>query len=82
MEQYTRQPMQLDWGGIPCDFYLLPGGERVHPVSMWHRHKTRAKKVMEEIYPGIKHIKGEFKQNRFLYILDKKILKQYTNEQH
>lgn len=67
-------------GGVPVDFYILASGERVHPVSMWHRHKTRAKKVMEEIYPGIRHIKGEFKQNRFLYILDKKVLKQYNNE--
>ena len=67
-------------GGVPVDFYLLPSGERVHPVSMWHRHKTRAKDVMEKIYPGIKHIKGGYQQKRFLYVLDKKTLKQYEHE--
>jgi len=29
-------------GKFPVDFYLLTSGERVHPVSMWHRHKSRA----------------------------------------
>ena len=59
-------------GSIDCDFYILPNGERIHPVSMYHRHKTRAKIFLEKQYPGIKHIKGEYKQFRFLYILDKK----------
>lgn len=58
---------------INCDFYLLPTGERIHPVSMYHRHKTRAWDFLKKEYPGIKHITKEFKQNRFLYILDKKI---------
>lgn len=69
---------------IMCDFYLLSNGERVHPVSMWHRHKTRAKSAMETLYPGIKHIKGTKKnpiyQHRFMYILDKKMLREYNNE--
>jgi len=60
---------------INCDFYILQNGERVHPVSMYHRHKTRAKSFLEKKYPGIKHIKGEYKQFRFLYILDKKLTK-------
>jgi|SRR3990167_232700 len=59
-------------GKVPCDFYVLTTGERVHPVSMYHRHKTRAKGFLEKRYPGIKHIKGEEYQYRFLYILDKK----------
>jgi len=63
---------------IDCDFYILANGERIHPVSMYHKHKTRAKAFLKKEYPGIKHIKGEFKQNRFLYILDKKIKKNYT----
>ena len=62
---------------IKCDFYILPNGERIHPVSMYHRHKTRAKAFLDKQYPGIKHIKGEFKQNRFLYILDKKYKRQF-----
>lgn len=62
-------------GEIPCDFYILPSGERIHPVSMWHKHKTRAKEFIEKEYPGIKHIKGQFSQYRFLYILDKKLNK-------
>lgn len=67
---------------IMCDFYILKNGERVHPVSMWHRHKSRAWKLMQELYPGIKHIKGTIKnpiyQYRFLYILNKKIRRQYV----
>ena len=46
-------------GEIPVDFYLLPDGTRVHPVTMWHRHKTRAWAKMMELYPGIQHIKGQ-----------------------
>jgi len=60
---------------IKCDFYVLSSGERVHPVSMYHKHKTRAIEFLKNIYPGIKHICGEYKQFRFLYILDKKIKK-------
>ena len=26
---------------IKSDFYILESGERVHPVTMWHRHGTR-----------------------------------------
>ena len=43
---------------LKIDFYLLPNGERVHPVTMWHWHKTRAWKFLSEKYPGIKHIKN------------------------
>jgi|SRR3990167_4571169 len=60
--------------GVPVDFYVLKSGERVHPVSMYHRHKTRARSALEKIYPDIKHIKGGFEQKRFLYILDKKFI--------
>lgn len=62
----------IELESVACDFYLLLSGERVHPVSMWHRHKTRAWKFLQEQYPGIKHIKKEFRQYRFVYILDKK----------
>ena len=58
-------------GKVPVDFYLLPNGERIHPVSMYHRHKTRAKSFVEKQYPGIKHIKGGEYQYRFLYVLNK-----------
>ena len=61
-------------GKIPVDFYLLESGERVHPVSMYHRHKTRAWSVISKIYPNLKHIKGSEYQYRYLYILDKKYL--------
>ena len=56
---------------IPVDFYLLPDGERVHPVSMWHRHGTRKKDVLDELYPGIKHLKNQHKQRKFEYVLSK-----------
>lgn len=69
---------------IPCDFYLLPTGERVHPVSMYHRHKTRAWATMQALYPGIKHIKGtkknEIWQYRFLYVLTNYMRKKYQEE--
>jgi len=66
--------------GVPVDFYLLPSGERIHPVSMYHRHKTRAWATISKLYPGIKHIKGGKEQKRFLYILDKKMAKKYAKE--
>lgn len=44
---------------IKADFYVLPSGERVHPVTMWHRHKTRVWPVLQKIYPGIKKAEGE-----------------------
>lgn len=69
---------------IMCDFYLLEDNERVHPVSMWHRHKSRAWKLMQELYPGIKHIKGSKKnpiyQYRYLYILNKAMRKKFQAE--
>lgn len=52
---------------IKSDFYILESGERVHPVSMWHRHKTRKWSVMKNIYPGIK--KAEGLQLKFMYSL-------------
>ena len=43
---------------IKADFYVLPSGERVHPVTMWHRHKTRVWEVLTKLYPGIKKTEG------------------------
>lgn len=42
---------------LKADFYQLPSGERIHPVSMWHRHKTRAWDFLQRQYPGITHIR-------------------------
>ena len=66
-------------GKIKVDFYVLASGERVHPVSMWHRHKTRAWKAMQELYPGIKHITDNY-QYRYLYILNKTMKKKHQKE--
>jgi len=63
---------------IKADLYILSNGERVHPVTMWHRHKTRAWDVMQKLYPGITKPKGV--QFRFLYILDRKAEKAYRKE--
>jgi len=65
-------------GSVKVDFYLLADGERVHPVTMWHRHKSRAWATMKKLYPGIKHIKEE-RQYRFLYILHKGMRKKVLN---
>jgi len=67
----------IELDSVPVDFYILPSGERIHPVSMWHRHGTRAKEFIEKQYEGIKHIKGEFRQRRYLYILSNKMRKKF-----
>lgn len=43
---------------LKADFYILPTGERVHPVTMWHRHKTRAWAFLQKQYPGIRKADG------------------------
>ena len=55
---------------IKADFYILENGERVHPVSMWHRHKSRAWGLLQKIYPNIK--KAEGRQLKFLYKLQRR----------
>jgi len=55
---------------IKADFYILSSGERVHPVSMWHRHKSRAWDLMQTLYPGIKKADGQ--QLKFIYYLHPK----------
>lgn len=80
----------IEIGKAIVDFYILPPtplypeGERVHPVTMWHRHKTRKKQFLEATYPGYQHIKGgKFGyQYRFLYILHKGTRKAYIDEQN
>lgn len=42
---------------LRADFYLLPSGERIHPVTMWHRHKTRAWAFLQRQYPGIVRVR-------------------------
>lgn len=54
-------------GKIKADFYILESGERVHPVSMWHRHGSRAWALLQSIYPNIKKADGF--QYRFIYEL-------------
>ena len=44
---------------LKADFYILPDGERVHPVTMWHRHGTRKKAFLDIEYPGWKKADGE-----------------------
>ena len=66
---------------VNVDFYQLSNGERVHPVSMWHRHKTRAIKFLTKEYPGIKHITDEY-QYRYLYILNKGMRVKYQESIH
>ena len=49
------------------DFYILESGERVHPVSMWHRHKTRKWEFLKSKYKNIK--KADGLQLKFIYNL-------------
>ncbi|MFI3241740.1 MAG: hypothetical protein R3Y43_04160 [Alphaproteobacteria bacterium] len=70
-------------GFVYVDFYQLENGERVHPVSMWHRHKTRKWATLQKLYPNIKHIcraTNKQKQHRFLYILNKHFASQVLRE--
>lgn len=41
-----------------ADFYILESGERVHPVTMWHRHKTRVWSFLQQQYPNIRKAVG------------------------
>lgn len=43
---------------LKADFYVLPSGERIHPVTMWHRHKTRKWSVISSLYEGIRKANG------------------------
>lgn len=54
-------------GSIKADFYIIQDKgreERIHPVTMWHRHKTRAWETLKKIYPEIRKSEGE--QFRFI----------------
>tara|TARA_R110001606_G_scaffold203972_1_gene352005 strand:- start:447 stop:1067 length:621 start_codon:yes stop_codon:yes gene_type:complete len=55
---------------LKADFYITEQGERIHPVTMWHRHKTRKWEFLKEKYPNIK--KAEGYQLKFIYYLQKK----------
>ena len=52
---------------IKADFYITEHGERIHPVTMWHRHKTRAWEFLQKKYPNIK--KAEGYQLKFIFYL-------------
>lgn len=52
---------------LKADFYVLPSGERIHPVTMWHRHGTREWSFLVEQYPGIKKAEGQ--QLKFVFDL-------------
>ena len=45
-------------GKIKSDFYILESGERVHPITMWHRHKPRKCSFLIKQYPNIRKSKG------------------------
>ena len=52
---------------LKADFYITEQGERIHPVTMWHRHKTRAWHFLQKKYPNIKKANGF--QLKFIYYL-------------
>lgn len=54
---------------LKSDFYITEQGERIHPVSMWHRHKTRTWDFLQKQYPNIRKAKGN--QLKFIYYLKK-----------
>ena len=46
-------------------FFILESGERVHPITMWHRHKTQKWEFLTKQYPNIKRSSGY--QMKFIY---------------
>lgn len=52
---------------IKADFYILESGERVHPITMWHRHGTRRWDFLVKQYPNIRKADGY--QLKFLFKL-------------
>tara|TARA_R110000868_G_scaffold322138_1_gene583127 strand:+ start:18 stop:644 length:627 start_codon:yes stop_codon:yes gene_type:complete len=52
---------------LKSDFYITEHDERIHPVTMWHRHKTRAWDFLQKEYPNIRKAKGN--QLKFIYYL-------------
>ena len=54
---------------LKADFYITEQGERIHPVTMWHRHKTRAWNFLQKQYPNIKKADGF--QLKYIYYLQK-----------
>ena len=52
---------------LKADFYITEQGERIHPVTMWHRHKTRKWDFLLKKYPNIKKADGY--QLKFIYYL-------------
>ena len=63
---YKAANYRLD-AKIKADFYILESGERVHPVSMWHRHGTRSWEFLQKHYPNIRKADGY--QLRFVFEL-------------
>ena len=45
-------------GKTKSDLYILESGERVHPITMWHRHKTRKWSFLIKQYPNIRKSQG------------------------
>ena len=63
---YKAANYRLD-AKLKADFYILESGERVHPVTMWHRHGTRSWEFLQKHYPNIRKADGY--QLRFVFNL-------------
>jgi hypothetical protein len=62
-----------DTGGI----WLTKDGERLHGVSLWHKHKTQKRSDLEVIYgKPLFNVTGG--QHRYFYFYDKKLKKELT----
>ena len=68
IEDYEKcQEVQQLIDKIKADFYITEKGERIHPVTMWHRHKTRKFSFLKKQYPNIKKANGY--QLKFIYYI-------------
>lgn len=60
-------------GKIRAMFFSPKRGERVHPITMWHRHGTQKWGVLKKIYPRLRKIKGW--HYRYIHSFSKKFQK-------
>jgi hypothetical protein len=53
-------------GSHDSGFFILPSGERIHPVALWNRHGRGDWEFLQKEYPGIQKAVGQ--QHKFVYL--------------
>jgi hypothetical protein len=60
--------------GIDNGIWMLKDGTRTHAISLWHKHKTQSRSILESIYgkPLYKVTGGQY---RYIHFYDRKLIK-------